>query len=272
MAQYEKRDTIQTLSFRYELTASYSAPIRRHNFTVSFLPGDTARQQVLDMAVSIPGCEHFRQSLGAFGSRRVYGLLEEPHTDFSVVVFGQVKTGLDIFEDFGSNPLDSAVFRVQSALTQPGPSIRAFHDCLNLNGSAYDRALAIRRAVHEAFSYQPGATSAHESGEKAFARKQGVCQDYAHVMLSLLRMEGIPARYVTGMLLGEGASHAWVEAQCGGYWYGFDPTNDLLVDDSYIRVSCGRDSADCAIIRGTFLGWAAQMQREQVTVEIKELL
>ena len=89
-------------------------------------------------------------------------------------------------------------------------------------------------------------------------------------MLSLLRMEGIPARYVTGMLVGEGASHAWVEALCGGYWYGFDPTNDLLVDDSYIRVSCGRDSADCAIIRGTFLGLAAQVQRETVSVEKHE--
>ena len=224
------------------------------------------------MDVSVPGCDNVRQSLGQFGSRRIYGCIESPHTEFSIAVSGKVKTGLEIFEEFCEDPLESAVFRVQSGLTQPGPAIRAFHDSLDLCGSAYDRALAIRKAVHEAFSYQPGATSAHESGEDAFARKQGVCQDYAHVMLSLLRMEGIPARYVTGMLMGEGASHAWVEALCGNWWYGFDPTNDLLVDDSYIRVSCGRDSADCAIIRGTFLGWAVQMQREQVIVKIEEKL
>ena len=222
------------------------------------------------MDVSVPGCDNVRQSLGQFGSRRIYGCIDSPHTDFTIAVSGKVKTGLEIFEEFCEDPLESAVFRVQSGLTQPGPAIRAFHDSLDLCGSAYDRALAIRKAVHEAFSYQPGATSAHESGEDAFARKQGVCQDYAHVMLSLLRMEGIPARYVTGMLMGEGASHAWVEAQCGGYWYGFDPTNDLLVDDGYIRVSCGRDSADCAVIRGTFYGLAAQVQREQVTVEKNE--
>ena len=222
------------------------------------------------MDVSVPGCDNVRQSLGQFGSRRIYGCIDSPHTDFTIAVSGKVKTGLEIFEEFCEDPLESAVFRVQSGLTQPGPAIRAFHDSLDLCGSAYDRAMAIRKAVHEAFSYQPGATSAHESGEDAFARKQGVCQDYAHVMLSLLRMEGIPARYVTGMLLGEGASHAWVEAQCGGYWYGFDPTNDLLVDSSYIRVSCGRDSADCAIIRGTFYGLAAQVQREQVRVEINK--
>ena len=222
------------------------------------------------MDVSVPGCDNVRQSLGQFGSRRIYGCIDSPHTDFTIAVSGKVKTGLEIFEEFCEDPLESAVFRVQSGLTQPGPAIRAFHDSLDLCGSAYDRAMAIRKAVHEAFSYQPGATSAHESGEDAFARKQGVCQDYAHVMLSLLRMEGIPARYVAGMLLGEGASHAWVEAQCGGYWYGFDPTNDLLVDDGYVRVSCGRDSADCAVIRGTFYGLAAQVQREQVTVEKNE--
>ena len=224
------------------------------------------------MDVSVPGCDNVRQSLGQFGSRRIYGCIDSPHTDFTIAVSGKVKTGLEIFEEFCEDPLESAVFRVQSSLTQPGPAIRAFHDSLDVCGSAYDRALAIRKAVHEAFSYQPGATSAHESGEDAFARKQGVCQDYAHVMLSLLRLEGIPARYVTGMLMGEGASHAWVEALCGNWWYGFDPTNDLLVDDSYIRVSCGRDSADCAIIRGTFLGWAVQMQREQVIVKIEEKL
>ena len=222
------------------------------------------------MDVSVPGCDNVRQSLGQFGSRRIYGCIDSPHTDFTIAVSGKVKTGLEIFEEFCEDPLESAVFRVQSGLTQPGPAIRAFHDSLDLCGSAYDRAMAIRKAVHEAFSYQPGATSVHESGEDAFARKQGVCQDYAHVMLSLLRMEGIPARYVTGMLVGEGASHAWVEAQCGSWWYGFDPTNDLLVDDSYIRVGCGRDSADCAIIRGTFLGLTAQVQREQSIVKIEE--
>ena len=222
------------------------------------------------MDVSVSGCRNVRETLGQFGSRRIYGLLEEPHTDFTIAVSGQVQTGLEIYEEIWEDPLKSGIFRVQSPLTQPGPAIRAFHDSLHLSGSTYDRALAVRRAVHGVFSYRTGATTAHESGETAFARRQGVCQDYAHVMLSLLRMEGIPARYVTGMLMGEGASHAWVEAQCGGYWYGFDPTNDLLVDDSYIRVSCGRDSADCAIIRGTFYGLACQVQREQVSVKIEE--
>lgn len=224
------------------------------------------------MDVSVPGCENLRETRGQFDSRRIYGSIDAPHMDFAITVSGQVRTGLDIFEETGDDSLKSAVFRVQSGLTQPGPAIVAFYRALNLRGSAYDRALAIRKAVHDAFRYVPGRTAAHESAEAAFARREGVCQDYSHVMLSLLRMEGIPARYVTGMMVGEGASHAWVEAQCGSWWYGFDPTNDLLVDDGYIRVSCGRDSADCAIIRGTFLGLSCQVQRELVSVEIEEKL
>lgn len=226
---------------------------------------DTARQQVLSLTVSLPAAA--RETVGAFGTPRLYGCLDAPHTDFAISVSGIVETGREIFEAYCPDPLESGIFRVQSPLTRPGPAIRAFHDSLCLRGGAYDRALAIRAAVHEAFRYAPGRTAPHESAETAFARREGVCQDYSHVMLSLLRMEGIPARYVTGMMVGEGASHAWVEAQCCGYWYGFDPTNDLLVDDSYIRAACGRDSADCDIIRGTFYGFACQLQQERVLVE-----
>ena len=175
--------------------------------------------------------------MGQFGSRRLYGCVEEPHTDFTISVTGRVKTGLEIYEAFCDDPLQSAVFRVQSQLTQPGPAIRDFHDSLALRGSTYDRALTIRKAVHEAFQYTPGTTAVHESAETAFARKQGVCQDYAHVMLSVLRMEGIPARYVTGMLMPSAADTGtaltlpticwWTAAISGSAVGGIPPTAPL---------------------------------------------
>ena len=123
--------------------------------------------------------------------------------------------------------------------------------------------------LHYTFTYDTEATEVHETAENALALGRGVCQDYAHIMLSLLRMEGIPARYVVGMTLGEGASHAWVEALCNGYWYGFDPTDNKLVNADYIRVSCGRDSSDCAVIRGNFYGCVTQRQTEKVKLEEK---
>lgn len=207
------------------------------------------------------------ETTAQFGNGKLYGCLEQPHTEFRIQVSGRVTTGLAIYEQYTVDPLDGGVFRVQTGLTTPGSSLFRLRDALNLHGGAYEKALAVMHGVHRALTYLPGATAAHEPAETALAQGRGVCQDYAHIMLCLLRMEGIPARYVTGMTMGEGASHAWVEALCSGYWYGFDPTNDLLADDTYIRVGCGRDSADCAIIRGTFYGLAAQVQREQVIVQ-----
>lgn len=182
---------------------------------------------------------------------------------------GWARTGLDIYEDCTSDPLAGAMFRPQTVLTAPGKMLSALRESLSPEGGAYEKALTIMHGVHKALAYCPGATAVHQPAEAAFARGRGVCQDYAHAMLSLLRMEGIPARYVTGMLLGEGASHAWVEALCRGYWYGFDPTNDWLVDDGYIRVCCGRDSSGCDVIRGSFYGLAAQHQQETVLVEAR---
>jgi transglutaminase-like putative cysteine protease len=72
------------------------------------------------------------------------------------------------------------------------------------------------------------------------------------VYIAILRMAGIPARYTVGMMQGEGESHAWAEANCNGYWYGIDPTNALLINESYIKISHGRDYGDCMISRGIF--------------------
>lgn len=193
--------------------------------------------------------------------------MEVPHEDFEIRIRGRAETGLDIFESCTADALDGAVFRAQTPLTAPGDAIRFFHKSLPLPALDYEKAICIMHSLHDTLRYLPGSTLVHEPAETALAQGQGVCQDYAHIMLSLLRMEGIPARYVTGMTMGEGASHAWVEALCRGFWYGFDPTNNLLVDDGYLRAACGRDSADCAIIRGTFLGLTAQTQREQVLLQ-----
>ena len=97
----------------------------------------------------------------------------------------------------------------------------------------------------------------------------GVCQDYSHILLSLCRMERIPARYVVGLLMGEGLSHAWVEVCSGGRWIALDPTNNLVVDDQHIKISSGRDYKDCMINQGLFVGRTTQ--RQDVHVSVTEL-
>ncbi|MCC8167968.1 MAG: transglutaminase family protein, partial [Clostridiales bacterium] len=83
----------------------------------------------------------------------------------------------------------------------------------------------------------------------------------------LLHLRGQPPRSVTGMIPGEGASHAWVEACCDGNWYGFDPTNDTIVSNSHIRIGTGRDASDCLINRGIMRGGGQQTQEVRVRVD-----
>lgn len=234
-----------------------------------FLPADTNRQQIENSKAAVSDCTAFCETSDQFQNKKIYGCIKQPHTAFEIQISGEAKTGLDIYEEYTADPFAGSLFKVQTELTMPGETIREYHRGLHLEacGGAYEKALRIMHSLHDTFRYLPGKTTVHEPAEAAFALGQGVCQDYAHIMLSLLRMEGIAARYVTGMMLGEGSSHAWVEVLCCGYWYGFDPTNNKLVNDEYIRVSCGRDSGDCSIIRGTFYGLVTQVQQETVLVE-----
>jgi transglutaminase-like putative cysteine protease len=121
-------------------------------------------------------------------------------------------------------------------------------------------------AVHDAFEYDTMSTRVDSPIDQALTSRHGVCQDFAHIMIALVRELGIPCRYVSGYLYHRqedqdrsppGATHAWVEALLPGLgWMGFDPTNDVLVRDRHIRVAIGRDYADVPPTRGVFKGRA----------------
>lgn len=251
------------------MTASYSDDISDHSFTVMFIPKNTNRQRISRLEIAIENCKTYSVTYDSFGNQKLYGRIMAPHRTFNVKISGIAETGLDIFEEYTDYPFSAVMLKAQTALTQPGEKLRAYHRSLRPEqySGDYEKALHIMRSLPQAFTYRKGATAVHETAENAFALGSGVCQDYAHIMTALLRAEHIPARYVVGMMPGEGASHAWVEALCNGYWYGFDPTNNKLVNDEYIKVSCGRDSGDCSVIRGSFYGCAEQTQSEYITVE-----
>lgn len=122
-------------------------------------------------------------------------------------------------------------------------------------------------ALYERMEYVPGTTDIHTTAGEALAQRRGVCQDYAHIMIAVMRCLGVPARYVNGIMIGEGATHAWVEIYTGEGWYGLDPTNNLHIDGYYIKFSHGRDYGDCVVDKGRFLGFAAQEQKIYVNVE-----
>ena len=120
--------------------------------------------------------------------------------------------------------------------------------------------------LYKDYVYEAGVTNVETTAEEAFNLGRGVCQDYAHIFISLCRLGGIPARYVTGFMIGEGQSHAWAEILFGDKWIGMDPTNNLLIDDNYIKLSHGRDAADCKINLGIMIGGGEQAQQIKVSV------
>lgn len=125
----------------------------------------------------------------------------------------------------------------------------------------------INSGIYQAFEYMPQTTGVDSPIDDALRARQGVCQDFTHIMLALVRRLGIPCRYVSGYLFhrkdgsadrsAQDATHAWVEAllpEIG--WLGFDPTNNLLCGERHIRAAVGRDYADVPPTRGVFKGVA----------------
>ena len=115
--------------------------------------------------------------------------------------------------------------------------------------------------VHRSLDYEWGITGVGTTASEALTAGRGVCQDYAHIMLAACRAAGIPARYVSGHLGGEGGSHAWVEVlhphpYCGNRWVaqGWDPTHNRRANSDYLVVAVGRDYADVAPLSGTYDG------------------
>jgi transglutaminase-like putative cysteine protease len=130
-----------------------------------------------------------------------------------------------------------------------------------LGGCDRNEPELICERVHRSLTYEWGITGVGTTAAEALSAARGVCQDYAHLMVAACRLVGLPARYVSGHLLGEGGSHAWVEVlrddpDHPGRWRAeaWDPTHCRRTDDSYITVAVGRDYRDVAPMSGTFEG------------------
>ncbi len=134
----------------------------------------------------------------------------------------------------------------------------------------------IQRGIHDNFSYVPNSTKVDSPIDDALRARQGVCQDFAHIMIALGRKLRIPCRYVSGYLYhahpgedrsADGASHAWVEALVPKLgWVAFDPTNDVVGGDRHIRVAIGRDYSDVPPTRGVYKGEAESELSVSVSV------
>ncbi|MGB4844363.1 MAG: transglutaminase family protein [Ferruginibacter sp.] len=145
---------------------------------------------------------------------------------------------------------------------------------IDANKSPLVNANNLSEYVYNNFEYKKGVTTIETKVDEILELKAGVCQDFAHVLLVMLHMIGIPARYVSGYicpknheLRGEGATHAWVEAYIPFYgWLGLDPTNNCIVSDRHVRLAIGRNFSDCTPVKGTYKGSSEHTLEVSVTI------
>ena len=150
---------------------------------------------------------------------------------------------------------------------------------LNLKRSGEPLALLreLNEALYDKFDYVPNSTNVDSPIDDALRTRQGVCQDFAHIMIALVRQLKIPCRYVSGYLYHgsedkdrspAGATHAWVEAYLGeAGWVAFDPTNNLLGSERHVCVAVGRDYSDVPPTRGVYKGEADSELSVRVIVQ-----
>ncbi len=247
---------------------SFSDSVRDHRFSLKCLPHDTDIQHIDSMSVSVYPDHITSEDIDSHGNLTLFGYTNECHKSFGFDVNGYVTTGLSSSER-AKDLYRVGMYRYQTRITAPGNDIRALYDSLQPFGctDARGKALCIMEKLSDSFQYGQGYTGMETTAEQALSGGIGVCQDYAHIMLSLCRIEKIPCRYVAGMMLGEGSSHAWVEVWDDKKWIGFDPTNKKMVDEDYIKISNGRDTEDCLVNQGIFTGNVTQTQEINVLVE-----
>lgn len=253
----------------YELQDDFSSPVTGHSYSLRLFPRDMISQKVESCQCAVCPCSGESRGRDSFGNPILIGCCQEPHTRFQVKMQAFVMTE-DTLEPEKWQAYQLGMYRYETELTKMGESLKKFYDTLPLpdeNTDEWARTEKVMDILWTSFRYVSGSTDFNTKAEEAFSQGCGVCQDYAHILLALLRRERITARYVAGAIPGEGQSHAWIEVYREGFWKGFDPTHNRMTNDEYIRFAVGRDARDCCLSQGIFKGSASQLQQIYVKME-----
>jgi transglutaminase-like putative cysteine protease len=244
---------VSRLVLRQTLRYDYPSPVHRLDHHLKVLPPARHRDQVrTESSVEVRGAgAEVTESVDDFGNvaLRVRAARVEASVEFVVRVTVERHDGA------GAPAPQPRRLLSPSRLTEPDRALRrAAHGLCTSGDAGLELAHRINSWVAAHMRYQHDLTTVRTTAAEALAAGAGVCQDYAHVMLALCRLCDLPARYVSGHMVGEGGSHAWVEVLLGSDTVAFDPTNDRVAGASYLTVAVGRDYADVAPTHGSYCG------------------
>lgn len=250
---------MKRLQFSFTTKLTFNDDVHSHSFALRVIPPETPTQHILSCSLELSPHTSTKLTRDAFGNNVSSGYIAGAHRFLDFSIQGTAELNLEAVKtDF------MPCYRYPSAFTKPDAALRAFYE--ELKGGCEDTDAAARAAyfsdrLSDTIAYQRGATSTTTTAAEAFACRAGVCQDFSHLLISLLRLDGIPARYMAGLAFCDGETHAWVEFWNGEHWIGIDPANNCPVTEDYLVLSQGRDFGDCAIDRGIMLGsYTQQLQ------------
>ncbi|MDT5009888.1 MAG: hypothetical protein QOH57_1505 [Mycobacterium sp.] len=251
---------------------AYKSPATSSFNEARLTPQSDNRQNViLSRVETVPATRSYRY-IDYWGTAVTAFDLHAPHTELEVTGSSVVETdkpeppeitvtwdelAAEVVVDQFDEVLTSTHFTAESnRLRRVGEKIAKYHE-------PQAAVIAASEWVKSELDYVPGTTGVHTSALDALREGKGVCQDFAHLTLALLRTMGIPARYVSGYLhptrkaaigdVVEGQSHAWIQAWTGAWWM-YDPTNAKDINEQYVSVAVGRDYADVTPLKGIYSG------------------
>jgi transglutaminase-like putative cysteine protease len=255
---------------------TYSATVIDAANLVRLHPINDEFQKVLSHTIAVTNNAYIQTFTDFYGNTFGTFMITEPHKELSIVSEVEVVTYDKIFPD------DSVPFKEQWAeiksiqkhidfmdFMEKNKSFSGTQDVLDLiskinpeKNSPYKVVLQLCEYVYKNFKYITGVTTVNSTIDDVWNLKAGVCQDFTNILLQLVRMVGIPARYVSGYICpneeitrGEGATHAWIEAYIPFYgWFGVDPTNNAIANENHVRLAIGRNYDDCSPVKGGFKG------------------
>jgi len=283
---------------RQTTTCSYASPVAHAHHVLRLTPVHRDGQQVHVAALQIvPEPMHRREGQDFFGNRLTWIEIEEPHDALTVKLAARVAVEApevpvaaatpaweavrdEAFATSDIGPLSPAHFLFPSRMVSLDPEIRNYtRESFSPGRPVLDAAVELSGRLKADIVYEIGATTVTTMPPMSFALRRGVCQDFAHIMISGLRGLGLPAGYVSGYLRtvprtdpsrlqGADAMHAWVLLWCGSAagWIGLDPTNAVLAAEDHVMLAVGRDYTDVAPVDGVIVGSGGQRMSVSVNV------
>ena len=257
------------LKFYYSVKLTMNNHVHDHSYLLRCMPPETPAQKIEECQFTMEPNQFPNKSVDAFGNRLLSGHIAQAHRflDFSV-------RGIARRDDTQLRDDWMACYRYPSPMTKPDAALLDFlSQCQAETAGVIDplaRAQTWMHLLANRMQYVKNVTDVTTTAAAAFEIGRGVCQDYTHIFLSLLRQDGIPCRYIAGLAFEEGETHSWAEVWDGTHWHGFDPTNDRRTDERYLVLAQGRDSRDCTLNRGVMLGGYTQ-QMQLVESHLEEL-